>query len=124
MIEATILASERVRLPDGREFTGLNCETDAARALIADGMAWSEVILFRWADGRASSNGRLSAYGRIRHTEDGPQRWRPHPKAQMAPPLADWAAFLASEAAERREAAQNARNAQKAAAAGAGVGAA
>ena len=93
----TILASERTRLPDGRDFTGLNCETDAARALLADGYTPEDRMAFVWHDGRASSSGPIGAYARWRYSEDGRQRWKPHPRANIPHALVLWAARLASE---------------------------
>lgn len=94
---ATILGPERVALPDGRQFRGVNAETDAARALIADGADPSAPLAFAWADGRPSTHGTVGAYARWRLGDDGRQLWRPHPMAETPPRLVEWAAKIRAE---------------------------
>lgn len=101
----TLMASERVRLPDGQEFTGLNCETDAARALIAAGEPEDAVVRAVWHHGAPSYRIRLQDLARKRFSdESGTQRWRPHPKAMLPPLLAEWWAREQAAHAERRAA--------------------
>lgn len=104
-ITVSILGAEHVRLPDGREFKGLNCETDAARALIADGWSPQHRVLFQWSSGRASTYGAIGSFARWRYTTDGRQTWQPHPMAETPPHLVNWAAQIAAEAKARARAA-------------------
>lgn len=102
MIEATILAPERVRLRDGVEFTGQNAEGDAARWLIGHCYAPETPMHFVWHDGRPSSSGTINAYARRYHSDStGMRKWQPHPRGEYPVSLLQWAAKLAGEPARR-----------------------
>ena len=102
MTTATLLSAEHVRLPDGREFTGLTCETDAARALISGGIDPASPLAFHWHDGRPSTRGTVAAYARLQFSQEGTRRWRPHPMSKPCLHLVAWAAKDAAEAKARR----------------------
>jgi hypothetical protein len=90
MHEVTLLAPERARLPDGREFSGQNATGNAARALIADGVDPAEPMVTRWADGRPSMAGTVHAFALWRYSDDGRSAWSPHPKAEVPQKLLAW----------------------------------
>jgi len=83
MSEAFIpyVGAEAVQLPDGRVFKGPSCESDAARALLADGLAPDARLTFL-RDGRPSLTGGVIAFaGRVwAGAADDPasRKWRPY----------------------------------------------
>ena len=89
MSEALIayIGAEAVQLPDGRVFKGPSCESDAARALLADGLAPDARLTFL-RDGRPSLTGGVIAFaGRVwAGAADDPasRKWRPY-RRQHAP---------------------------------------
>jgi len=80
-------AAEAVRLPDGRIFRGPSCESNAARALLADGLPPDTRLVF-CRDGQPSLRGGLTAFAARAWAgaEQDPafRTWRPHP-LQNAP---------------------------------------
>lgn len=106
MTEVTLLSAERARLPDGREFSGINATGNAARALIADGVDPAEPMTTRWADGRPSMAGTIHAFALWRYSDDGRQFWRPHPKADVPHALQRWHQKTAAERQAARVVAQ------------------
>jgi hypothetical protein len=76
-----------VRLADGRVFKGPSCESDAARALLSDGLAPDTRLIFM-RDGRPSLMGGVLAFAaRVwAGAADDPafRKWRPY-RRQHAP---------------------------------------
>ena len=81
------VAAEAVRLDDGRVFRGPSCESDAARALLADGLAPDARLTFL-RDGRPSLTGGVLAFAaRIwagAAADPASRKWRPY-RRQHAP---------------------------------------
>jgi len=83
MSEAFIpyIGAEAVQLPDGRVFKGPSCESDAARALLADGLAPDARLRFL-RDGRPSLTGGVLAFAaRIwagAAADPASRKWRPY----------------------------------------------
>ena len=81
------IAAEAVRLPDGRIFRGPSCESNAARALMADGLPPDTRLVF-CRGGQPSLRGGLATFAaRVwAGKAAGPafRSWRPH-RLQHAP---------------------------------------
>jgi len=58
-------AAEAVQLPDGRAFTGPNAESNAARALLADGVVPDTRLVFCRDDKPALRGGIITFAGRV-----------------------------------------------------------
>ena len=84
-------AAEAVRLPDGRIFRGPSCESNAARALLADGLPPDTRLVF-CRDGQPSLRGGLTAFAARAWAgaEQDPafRTWRPHPRQNALQALA------------------------------------
>ncbi len=118
-IIGTILSGEprvRVALDDGREF---GSEFDAARALIADGVAPETQFVTRWYHGVDCMSASVGWFAeRIVDEGDSGTRfgwWAPHPRGEYPDALVRWHRETASARAEAREVAAKARKAKKAA---------
>jgi hypothetical protein len=77
------IAAEAVQLPDGRTWRGPNAESNAARALLADGMAPDTRLVF-CRDGRPALEGPILAFAARTwagaEADPAFRRWRPHPR--------------------------------------------
>ena len=86
LIEYT--AAEAVRLPDGRAFKGPNCESNAARALLADGLA-PDVRLVFCRDGKPALRGGIITFaGRMwagAASDPAFRPYTPNPRQNAAP---------------------------------------
>ena len=84
-------AAEAVRLPDGRIFRGPSCESNAARALLADGLPPDTRLVF-CRNGQPSLRGGLTAFAARAWAgaEQDPafRTWRPHPRQNARSALA------------------------------------
>ena len=81
------VGAEVVMLADGRVFKGPSCESDAARALLADGLAPDAKLVF-CRDGRPSLMGNIVTFaGRVwagAAADPAFRKWRPY-RRQHAP---------------------------------------
>lgn len=81
------IGAESVRLADGRVFKGPACESDAARALLADGLQPDARLVFM-RDGQPSLEGGVIAFaGRVwagAAADPAFRKWRPA-RRQQAP---------------------------------------
>jgi hypothetical protein len=84
-------AAEAVTLPDGRTWRGPNCESNAARQLLADGLAPDTRLVF-CRDGKPALRGGIVTFaGRMwagEASDPGFRAWRPHPHGNAPGALA------------------------------------
>lgn len=84
-------AAEAVTLPDGRIFQGPNCESNAARQLLADGLPPDTRLVFCRAGKPALRGGIIAFAGRTwagEASDPGFRAWRPHPHGNAPGALA------------------------------------